>query len=217
MQETIIDIINQFGYLGVFLMILLENLFPPIPSEVILTFGGFLTTYTQINVWGVILAATAGSVIGAVVLYIIGRVLNADRLEKLLDSKLGRLLRLKKGDVKRAEKWFLKHGNKAVFLCRFIPIVRSLISVPAGAAKMQIGQFLTMTTAGTFIWNVALVFLGRAMGSAWETIVHYFDVYTIIAIVVIGLIIIIAAAVFIKKRFLNRDGTPSGIPDEPKE
>lgn len=203
MQETIINMINQFGYIGIFLLIMMENIFPPIPSEVILTFGGFLTTYTNMNVWGVIVAATIGSVTGAIILYIIGRILNAERLARLLDSRLGKLLRLNKEDVVKAERWFLKHGNKAVFFCRFVPIVRSLISIPAGVAKMQLGPFVSLTVIGTFIWNIVLVFLGRLAGNAWETIAGYVDVYAMIAMTVFVLLAIVIGAIFIKKRFLN--------------
>jgi membrane protein DedA with SNARE-associated domain len=203
MQEIILNIINQFGYIGIFILIAIENIFPPIPSEAILTFGGFLTTYTAMNVWGVIVAATMGSVAGAITLYIIGRILNAERLARLFDGRLGKLLHLKREDVKKAESWFLKHGNKAVFFCRFVPIVRSLISIPAGVAKMQMLPFLSLTVIGTFIWNVVLVFLGRIAGNAWETIASYVGVYTMIALVAFMLIAIVVEAIFIKKRFLN--------------
>ncbi|MEL7566739.1 MAG: DedA family protein [Dehalobacterium sp.] len=203
MHEIILDMINQFGYLGIFLLITIENIFPPIPSEVILTFGGYLTRYTNMNVWGVIIAATIGSTMGAIILYIIGRILNAEPLARLFDSKLGKLLRLKKEDVRKAERWFVKHGNKAVFFCRFVPIVRSLISIPAGAAKMKLCPFLSLTVIGTFIWNVVLVFLGRIAGNAWETIAGYVDVYATIALAVFVLITPVVGAIFIKKRFLN--------------
>lgn len=205
MQEIIIGILNQFGYLGIFLLITVENIFPPIPSEVILTFGGFMTTYTEMNVWGVIWTATAGSVMGAIILYVIGRVLNAERLERLFNSNFGKLLRLKKEDVKKAEVWFLKRGNKAVFFCRFVPIVRSLISIPAGVARMKFSPFLTLTVIGTFIWNVVLVYLGRIAGDAWETIAHYVNIYSMIAAAFFALVAILIVAIFVKKRFFKRD------------
>lgn len=205
MQEIILDIINQYGYLGIFLLITIENIFPPIPSEVILTFGGFLTTYTNLQIWGVILSATIGSVAGAIILYIIGRILNAERLAQLFDSKLGKLLHLKKEDVGQAESWFSKHGSKAVFFCRFVPIVRSLISIPAGIANMPLLPFLGLTLIGTFIWNVILVYLGRFAGNAWETIAGYVDVYAMIALAVFALIAVILIAIFIKQRFLNKE------------
>ena len=203
MQDIIIDIINRFGYLGIFLLIAVENVFPPIPSEVILTFGGFLTTQTAMSIWGVIAASTVGSIFGAIILYLVGRILNAQRLEKIIDSKLGRILHLDKNDVKRAEGWFLRHGNSAVFFCRFVPIVRSLISVPAGMSKMKPLPFLLLTTVGTFVWNTVLVFLGKMAGDAWETIAGYVDTYALIALAVLAVGAGIFLLVFIKKRFLH--------------
>ncbi len=207
MEQIVIDIINRFGYVGIGFLIAIENIFPPIPSEVILTFGGFMTTVTAMNVWGVIVAATIGSVVGAIVLYYLGRILNAERLERLFDSKLGKRLHLKKEDVHRAEKWFLRHGNKTVFFCRFIPIVRSLISVPAGTAKMKIGIFLSLTAVGTAIWNTALVFLGKFAGDAWGTVAGYFNIYSVIFAVIFVLLAIAAGIIFVKKRFLREHGT----------
>ena len=207
MEQMMIDIINGFGYIGIPFLIAVENIFPPIPSEVILTFGGFLTTVSNMNVWGVILSATIGAVAGALVLYYLGRLLNAERLERLFESKLGRRLHLKKEDVRRAEGWFFKHGNKTVFFCRFIPLVRSLISIPAGAAKMQMGSFLLLTAAGTAIWNTVLVFLGKFAGDAWGNIANYVNVYSIIAVGVLAVIAIVVGVIFIKKRFLSPRGT----------
>jgi membrane protein DedA with SNARE-associated domain len=204
MQEIIVNIMNQFGYVGVALLIMVENIFPPIPSEVILTFGGFMTTYTTLNIWGVIIAATIGSVLGAIILYMVGRLLNAERLERLVGGKLGRMLRLKKEDIKKADAWFDKHGSKTVFLCRFVPIVRSLISLPAGSSGMKFGKFVALTAGGTLVWNVVLVWLGRAMGSAWEQIAHMVDVYSLIALLVLVVIFAVVAAVFVKKRFIDK-------------
>lgn len=125
MESIILEIINQFGYVGVFILITVENIFPPIPSETILIFGGFMTTFSDINVWGVIAVATTGSVLGATVLYILGRMLHTKCLELLLDSRLGKILHLRGEDIRRAEQWFKKHRNTAVFFCRFIPIIRA--------------------------------------------------------------------------------------------
>lgn len=204
MQEIIIDIMNQYGYLGVGLLITLENIFPPIPSEIVLTFGGFLTTVTSMNVWGVILSATAGSVLGAILLYTLGRVLTTERFERLLGCRVAKVLRLKRTDVTRAETWFLKHGKATIFFCRFVPILRSLISIPAGISKMKLNIFLPLTILGTFIWNVILVYLGRLAGDTWETIASYFDVYSMIALACIVLAVIIVGYIFIKKRFLKK-------------
>lgn len=204
MQDWIIQIINQFGYVGILLLIAVENIFPPIPSEVILTFGGFMTTYTTMNIWGVILFATAGSVLGAIVLYGIGRWFTPKRLEQWLDSKWGKILHFKKDDVSKATNWFSKRGKSTVFFCRFIPIVRSLISIPAGIARMNIVNFLILTTVGTFIWNVVLVYLGAFTGASWEKIVGYMDTYSMIAVYAIVIIAAIAVIVFYKKRFSKK-------------
>ena len=146
-------------YLGIALLILIENLFPPIPSEVILTFGGFLTTYTNMNLIGVILFSTLGSVLGAVVLYQIGSLVPVFKLEATVEGRLGKLLHFKKEDVSHAVEWFDSKGNYTVFFCRFIPIVRSLISIPAGMAHMHFSKFFILTTFGSLIWNTVLVTL----------------------------------------------------------
>ncbi|MGI9953086.1 DedA family protein [Moorellaceae bacterium AZ2] len=202
MQDIILAIINQYGYIGVFLLITLENLFPPIPSEVILTFGGFMTTFSNMRVWGVILSATLGSVFGAVVLYSLGRVLNIYRLEHLFGSKWGRMMGLRSEDVRKAEKWFIQYGSKAVFLCRFVPIVRTLISIPAGISGMKLEVFLPLTTLGTLIWNTVLVYLGRLAGNAWETIAMYLNLYSMLAAASLLLAALLLGGILIKRRFI---------------
>ena len=142
MQEFIIEMMNNFGYFGIFFLIALENVFPPIPSEVILLFGGFMTTYTKLNIAIVIIAATLGSLLGAIVLYYIGKILNKERLKKIVSGKIGKILRLKEEDIEKADIWFDTKGQKTVFFCRFIPIVRSLISIPAGMSEMKMQKFL---------------------------------------------------------------------------
>ncbi|MDR2267404.1 MAG: DedA family protein [Christensenellaceae bacterium] len=203
MQEIIIDIINRFGYLGIGLLIAIENLFPPIPSEIILTFGGFFTTISSLKVLWVIVSASLGSLVGAVILYCIGRLLKTERLEKLFSSRLAKLMRLKKEDVQKADKWFKKHGGKAVFLGRFIPIVRSLISIPAGATGTKLKVFLPLTLLGTVIWNTALVLLGRAAGAAWESVAEYFDTYSLIILCAICAVLVACVIVFAKVRIVN--------------
>ncbi|QGH35719.1 DedA family protein [Gracilibacillus salitolerans] len=177
MQDWFFTVMNEFGYLGIMFLIALENIFPPIPSEVVLTFGGFFTTVSSLHVVGVILSSTAGSVLGAIVLYLIGMQLNIQRLERIVD-KWGHILRLKKEDIHKADAWFDKYGYWTIFFCRFIPLIRSLISVPAGMSQMNVSLFLVFTTLGTLIWNTVLVFLGAYVGESWEDIVYYFDIYS---------------------------------------
>lgn len=170
MENLVVRLIDRFGYWGVLLLIAVENLFPPIPSEVILTFGGFLTTCTAMRPAGVVLAATGGSVAGAVVLYGLGRLLAPERLEKLLRGRVGRVLKLEADDVHRASDWFSAHGAPSVFYCRCVPILRSLISIPAGMAGMRFVPFLLLTTAGSTLWNILLVGAGALAGHSWPRI-----------------------------------------------
>lgn len=200
MQEFIINLMNQFGYIGIFLLIAIENIFPPIPSEVILTFGGYMTTYSNLNVPLVILSATLGSLLGAIVLYEIGKILNKERLMKIVSGKVGKILHLKKEDIESADKWFDTKGEKCVFFCRFIPIVRSLISIPAGMSEMNIPKFLIYTTIGSLIWNSVLVVVGSIVGENWENIVNIFDTYSTITLILLIIIFILFVVWFYKKR-----------------
>lgn len=200
MQEIIITLINKFGYLAISFLIALENIFPPIPSEIILTFSGFMTIHTKLNIILVIISATIGSVIGAFILYKIGNILNKERLEKLIKSKVGKVLRLKKKDIEKADYWFDTKGSITVFFCRFIPIVRSLISIPAGMSSMSIKKFLVLTTLGTLIWNTVLVVLGNIMGESWVDIVDFMNEYSKIVLIVFIFIIIILIIIFYKKK-----------------
>lgn len=202
METWITEIIEQFGYIGVFLMIAFENIFPPIPSEVILTFSGMMTAFSNLTIMGVVLSATAGSVLGAVVLYMIGSILDVPRLEKIVD-RYGKILRVTREDIHKADKWFDSYGVWTVFICRFIPLIRSLISIPAGMANMKLPAFLFFTTIGTFIWNIVLVSLGAKFGQSWETIVYYMDIYSNITYTVIAIALVTFVIYFIKKRRNN--------------
>ena len=204
MQEFILAIMEQFGYIGVFLLIAIENIFPPIPSEVILLFGGFMTTYTKLNIVIMIIAATLGSILGAIVLYYIGKIFNKDRLKKIISGKIGKILRLKNSDIDKADKWFDTKGNKTVFFCRFIPIVRSLISIPAGMSEMPMCKFLIYTTFGSLIWNTVLVVIGSIVGENWTSILTIFDTYSSIVVVVIAIIFVICVYLFYRNRLNNK-------------
>lgn len=202
MENWIINFMEQFGYLGTFLMILLENVFPPIPSEVILTFGGFMTTNTDMTVIGVVTSATAGSVAGAAILYGIGRLLNVNKLEKII-SRFGNILRVKVSDIQKANSWFARYGYKAIFFCRMIPLVRSLISIPAGMANMKFNLFLLYTTAGTLIWNIVLVSVGAILGESWQSVLDFMNVYSSITYTILGLAFVVFCALWFLKRKRN--------------
>ncbi|AQQ54387.1 DedA family protein [Planococcus lenghuensis] len=199
MENWITDVMANYGYWGVFLLIMLENVFPPIPSEVILTFGGFMTATTQLTIFGVIVASTAGSVAGAVILYGVGRVMSVPRLERLID-RYGKWLRIDREDLHKANGWFEKYGIWTVFFCRFIPLIRSLISIPAGSSGMHLVPFLIFTTLGTIIWNTVLVWLGASVGENWEEVVGKFDVYSNIMYALLALLLVIGFIWFIRRK-----------------
>ncbi len=199
MQNWITDFMGQFGYISVFLLITLENIFPPIPSEVILTFGGFMTTNTEMTIPGVIGIATLGSVLGAIILYGIGRLLDLERLEKII-NRWGHILRVKVSDIQKADSWFKRYGYWTVFFCRMVPLIRSLISIPAGMAKMKMGLFLLFTIVGTLIWNTLLVTTGAFLGESWTDILKYMDLYSNITYAVLGIAFVVFVAVFLFKR-----------------
>lgn len=200
MQEFIISLMGQFGYFGVFFLIALENVFPPIPSEVILLFGGFMTTYTSLHIALMVVAATLGSLLGAIVLYYIGKILNKERLKKIVSGKVGKVLRLKEKDIDMADHWFDTKGNKTVFFCRFIPIVRSLISIPAGMSEMPMAKFLLYTTVGSAIWNTVLIVIGNRVGENWESILGVFDQYSHIVLILLILIFVLFIVWFYTKK-----------------
>lgn len=162
--------ISQFGYIAVAALIFLENIFPPIPSEVILPFSGFLTNSTQMTLPGVIIASTVGALLGAYLLYGIGRVISRERLINFFNTKTMRLLGFKGEEVGRVVDWFDTKGQITVLLCRCIPGVRSLISIPAGTAQMKLGRFTLLTVVGSGVWNTILCTMGSFAGSAWEQV-----------------------------------------------
>lgn len=199
MENWIIEMMELYGYVGVFFMMALENLFPPIPSEVILLFGGFMTTYTNLQVIGVVITATTGSVIGAIILYGIGLLFSVDRLEIVVD-RWSAVLRLTKEDLRKANDWFEKYGYWAVLIGRMVPIVRSLISIPAGMSKMTFSLFLMFTMIGTIIWNTVLVFLGVVLGASWQDILYLLEVYSFIVYILIVVGVVLALLLFIQRR-----------------
>jgi membrane protein DedA with SNARE-associated domain len=174
MFQIIVSIIENTGYLGIFLLMIAENIFPPIPSEVIIPLAGFAAAKGELNILGVVFATTLGSLVGTTFWYVIGRSFGTTRLKRLSFS-FGRVLTLTADDVDRAQAWFLRHGYLAVFFGRLVPTVRSLISVPAGIAKMPLRQFLLFSFVGTLIWNSFLLFFGYVLESQYATMSSYID------------------------------------------
>jgi membrane protein DedA with SNARE-associated domain len=202
MEEWIFNIIENYGYLGVFLIIVIENVFPPIPSEIVLPFSGFMTTKTELSVAMMIAASTAGSVVGGTILYYIGTILDVERLEKIVD-RWGKYLQLKREDVYKADAWFDRYGIWTVFFCRMVPLLRSLISVPAGMSNMKMPLFLLFTLLGTAIWNTLLIIIGAKLGENWTQILSYTEVYSDI-IYAVGAIAVLAVLIFFGRRIFYK-------------
>ena len=144
-----------------------------------------MTTYSKLNLFGMIIFSTLGSTVGAIVLYYIGKILNKERLKKIVSGKIGKVLRLKASDIEKADKWFDTKGNKTVFFCRFIPVVRSLISIPAGMSEMIMSKFLLYTITGSLIWNTVLLFVGSKVGENWKKIEQIMSQYSHIILIIL--------------------------------
>ena len=175
----ILNTINKFGYFGIFLLITIENLFPPIPSEIILTFSGFIAKEAHLNLFLIIMSSTLGSVVGAIILYYLGYFLN---------DKIINILKLNKNNTSKTMNEFNKSCKKSVFFGRLAPIIRSLISIPAGIAKMNIVEFTILTTLGSLIWNTILILLGNMIGENYiivsEIIKDYYKPLIVILIII---------------------------------
>ena len=159
-----------------------------------------MTTYTSLNVLGMTMSSILGSVLGALILYKIGTIFNKDTLKKLIHTRLGKFLRINDKEIDSSFNYFQTKGEKAIFFCRFIPLIRSLISVPAGINKMNITKFMIYTTLGSLIWNVVLITLGHIVGNNWKSILKIFDLYSTYAVVIIFIILIILIIKFYKKK-----------------
>lgn len=200
MESAFYDFINQFGYLAVSGLILFENVFPPIPSEVILPLSGFFTTTTDMTLPLVIAAATTGSVVGAFILYGVGRILSRERLTRFFGTRPMRLLGFKPEDVSSAVGWFDRKGQVTVLICRCVPVVRSLISIPAGTAKMSVVRFTLYTLVGSAVWNTVLCCLGAAAGSAWATVSEQAEwVSDVVKYVIIAIVAIVVVFWVVKR------------------
>ena len=200
MESFIINVMNSYGYIGICLLIMIQNIFPPIPSEVILTFGGFMTLKSNMTILGVIISSTIGSILGAFLLYYIGKILSKENLIKFTKTKYGKILRLKPKDIEKADHWFDTKGNITVLFCRFIPVVRSLISIPAGMSSMPIFKFTIYTLIGSLIWNTVLILVGAFASNQINLIIGIIDKISYIILFIIIIVIIIIGYKMFKKR-----------------
>ncbi|MGH2558944.1 MAG: DedA family protein [Thermomicrobiales bacterium] len=168
------DVIDSLGYTGVAMLIILENVFPPIPSEAILPLAGYLAGQGRMWLPAVILVATLGAVVGALILYAAGAWFGDERVRRLI-RRYGRWFAVSEADLDKANGWFDQHGGTAVMICRLVPIVRSLVSIPAGLRRMNVLQFMLYTAIGSGVWNTILIMAGWWLGDNWEEVGDYVD------------------------------------------
>jgi membrane protein DedA with SNARE-associated domain len=184
-SDWVTRIVETLGYVGVAALIALENVFPPLPSELILPLAGFETGRGEFNYVLMVLAATVGSVVGALVLYYVAVLVGEQRVRWLV-RRYGRWFQVSERDLDRADGWFDRYSSLAVLVCRCVPLVRSLVSIPAGFRRMDLPRFVVLTAIGSAVWNAALIGAGWALGDNWhrvEEYVGYFQYVVIAAIV----------------------------------
>jgi membrane protein DedA with SNARE-associated domain len=174
MSEWIIGFVTQWGYLGIFLMMVAENIFPPIPSELIMPFAGFAAASGNLNVIGVLLAGVLGSIVGTLAWYVAARLLGIERF-RMLCNRFGRFATISEDDIDKAVHWFGRYGQWAVLFGRLVPAIRTLISVPAGLAAMPVWKFLLVSALGTTVWTAFLTAAGYLLHEQYDVVEGWVD------------------------------------------
>lgn len=189
LAQWVQDVIESLGYLGVALLVIAENLFPPIPSEIVLPFAGFVARRGDGSVVVMVLASTVGSVVGALVLYAIAAAIGPERIHTFV-VRFGKWFGVKEADMVRAEEWFDRGSTVAVLVGRCVPLIRSLVSIPAGFRRMRFVPFIVLTAVGSAVWNIALIGAGAALGDQWDVVGDYVGVFQWLVIAVIVAVVI---------------------------
>lgn len=197
MTEWITETMQSLGYFGIAFLMFLENLFPPIPSELIMPLAGFTVAQGDMQLIPAIVAGVIGTILGAYPWYYAGKLISEDRLRQLAD-RYGRWLSLSGADIDKADRWFQAYGNKAVLLCRLVPGVRTLISLPAGFGEMPLVPFTVYSTIGSTLWTGLLTVGGYKLGENYELIEKYIGPFSKIILLSIGIFFILW---IIKKKF----------------
>jgi len=206
------DVINQFGYFGVALLVVIENVFPPIPSEIVLPFAGFVAqqsasavnatadaAQSDTTVVGMMIAATVGSVVGALILYFVSAAIGPERLRGFVE-RFGKWFGVKSSDLVRAEEWFDRRSVVAVLVGRCVPLIRSIVSIPAGFRRMKLTSFVVLTAIGSAVWNIALIGAGALLGDQWERVGEYVGVFQWLVIAAVLVLLVRFVVSRLKKR-----------------
>ena len=175
----VLDVIAALGYVGLALLLIAENLFPPIPSEVVLPLAGFLVGRGDLGFWQALLASTFGSVAGALILYVLGRYGG-----RKLVLRYGRYLHVDEDRLDRADGWFRRYGDWVVLFARVVPFARSVVSIPAGTMKMPAVRFTALTALGSLAWNTLLIGAGVVLGANWQRVEAWIGSYSNLVLVV---------------------------------
>jgi membrane protein DedA with SNARE-associated domain len=198
LADWVTDVIDELGYVGVALLVALENLFPPIPSEIVLPFAGFVARDGNATFVGMVLAATLGSLAGALLLYGIAAWIGPERLHRFL-VRYGKWFRLTPGDIEKSERWFDQRAVVAVLIGRCVPLIRSLVSIPAGFRRMPLTPFVIYTTIGSLVWNTALIGAGYVLRDNWHDVEPVLDTFQYVVIAAI----LAAVAWYVWARFVS--------------
>lgn len=169
MIEILVKLVSDLGYPGILLVMALENIFPPIPSEAVMPLVGFLSTTGRFNFSLAVIVGVLGSLLGALVLYYLGFFVGSRNIRSFLE-KYGKYLMVSTNDLDAAEQWFNRHGEHAVLIARVVPLVRSIVSIPAGFIKMPLAQFILYSTIGITVWTLLLTVVGVVLGENWEKV-----------------------------------------------
>ncbi|MFI6793268.1 DedA family protein [Nonomuraea sp. NPDC050383] len=196
MTDWLVGLMETLGAPGAGIAIALENLFPPLPSEVILPLAGFTASRGEMDLLDALVWTTLGSVVGALALYWVGALLGRERVLAIA----ARIPLVKPSDIEKTEAWFLRHGRKTVFFGRMVPLFRSLISIPAGVERMPVMTFLALTTSGSLIWNTIFVMAGYLLGEQWELVETYVGIGSNVVIA----LVVLAVLVFVGVRLAER-------------
>jgi membrane protein DedA with SNARE-associated domain len=192
------DVVEKLGYIGVALLVAIENLFPPIPSEIVLGFAGYTASMGDYSVVGMIIAATIGSLLGASILYGLSAAVGPLRLRAIL-IRYGKWIGVGEQDLDRSEAWFDRRSRSAVLLCRCIPLLRSVISIPAGFRRMPFGVFMLYTVIGSLVWNTGLITAGYLLADQWERVLDFTEPFQNFVVLAIGVLIV----AFIARRLVR--------------
>ncbi len=189
MTDWIFSVVDQLGAPGVGLLLLLENLIPPVPSEVVLSLAGFRSRTGSLNVVTVWPAATLGSLLGALILYGLGGWLGYDRLCRVAERKW--FILVSSNDLERGRQLLERHGSKVVVVARFVPVIRSVVSIPAGVARMPLRRFLLLTLVGSGLWNAAFIWFGWMLGEHWNRVQDWVTpvTYSVVGLCIVGLLV----------------------------